>query len=47
MCIFSERRLGDAQAGMLGDVFVWGELVSVRDCPSGGSDNQPHGENST
>lgn len=41
---FSERRLGDAQTGMLSDVFVRGELVSVRDCPPGGSDNHPNGE---
>lgn len=29
---------------MHGDVFIWGELVSVRNRPSGGSDHQPHGE---
>lgn len=41
---FSERRLGHAQAGMLGHVYIRGELVSVRDRPSGGSYHQPHGE---
>lgn len=41
---FLEKRLGDAQAGMLSDVFVRGELVSFRDGPAGGSGNNPHGE---
>lgn len=40
----SERRLAHAQAGVLGHVRIWGELVSVRDGAAGCQNHSETGE---
>lgn len=44
LCIYAERRLDHAQAGVCSHVCLWGELVSIRDCPTGGQNYHETGK---